>query len=305
MIRWKRALGLAPGVRRLAQRLGVSEESLQAARPLYREIRIPKKRGGHRVLHVPDDATKALQRRILHRLLARMKSHPCAFGFERGRSIAHNAAQHTGRALVLRFDVVDFFPTTRAGRIERMFLRFGWSAEAAALLTRLVTHGDGLPQGAPTSPRLSNLVNAGLDRELDGLIGRRQGRYTRYADDITVSFPENWIGEPERTGAVVRYALALRGYRMHGKEKTSVRRRHQRQVVTGLVVNRKVALSRPLRRRLRAARHHLATGRPVTFTPEQLQGWTAFENMVRRQGADTPPPWVRTRKPGRSGRWRP
>ena len=103
----------------------------------------------------------------------------------------------------------------------------------------------------------------------------------------------------------MRYALSLRGYRMHGREKTSVRRRHQRQVVTGLVVNRKVALPRDLRRRLRAARHHLATGRPATYTGAQLQGWAALESMVRVQGAETPPPWVRETRRGNPRRWRP
>ena len=301
----KRLLGLARGVKELARRLGVPEAELRGLEPSYREVRVPKKRGGTRLLHVPDDRTKALQRRVLHRLLARMDSHDAAYGFERGRSIAHNAARHVGRALVLRFDVVDFFPATRAGRIERMFLRYGWSAEAAALLARLTTHGDGLPQGAPTSPRLSNLVNAGLDEQLTGWIERRHGRYTRYADDITVSFPENWIGEPERTLATVKAAFSRRGYRLHGKEKTSVRRRHQRQVVNGLVVNRKVQLPRRLRRLLRAARHRAATGKSPTFTPEQLQGWAAFEGMVRRHGAETPEPWTRKSKNGFSDRRRP
>jgi hypothetical protein len=77
-----------------------------------------------------------------------------------------------------------------------------------------------------------------------------------------------------------------------------VRRRHQRRVVNGLVVNHHVALPRTLRRRLRAARHHAATGRPVSFTPEQLQGWGAFEPMVRVQGAERPESWVRTARSG-------
>jgi retron-type reverse transcriptase len=234
-----------------------------------------------------------------------MKSHGAAYGFEEGRSIAHNAARHTGRAIVLRFDIVDFFPSTRAGRIERMFLRFGWSTEAATLLTALVTHGGGLPQGAPTSPRLSNLVNFGLDRDLTAYIERRHGRYTRYADDVTISFPEDWRGEPERTRATVRHAVSRRGYRLHGKEKTSIRRRHQRQVVTGLVVNRAVSVPRRTRRLLRAARHRAATGGTPTLTPEQLEGWAAFESMVRAHGAETPPAWVRKRPPGNRARWRP
>jgi RNA-directed DNA polymerase len=295
--------GLGPGA--LADVLGVPEKTLREFRTAYRVVRIPKKHGGLRTLHVPDDATKDLQRRILRLLLTRMKTDVAACGFEPGRSIVDNAMPHVGRALVLRYDVVDFFTATRASRVERMFLRFGWNAEAAALITRLVTHEGGLPQGAPTSPRLSNILNARLDRELRFYISRKQGQYTRYADDITVSFPEDWIGQAERTRAIVARSFALRGYRLHGKEKTSVRRRHQRQVVTGLVVNRKVALPRTIRRRLRAARHNAARGRPVTFTPDQLQGWASFEEMVRTQSEETWEPWVRYHAPGNPGRARP
>lgn len=135
-----RVLRLAPGVGDLARRMGVSPAALRAARPQYREVRIPKRSGGMRVLHVPDAATMDLQRRLLHRVLARLPAHDTAYGFERGRSIAHNAAQHAGRAVVHRFDVVDFFPATKASRIERMFLRLGWNAEAARVLTNLTTH---------------------------------------------------------------------------------------------------------------------------------------------------------------------
>ena len=160
-------------------------------------------------------------------------------------------------------------------------------------MTKLTTHKGGLPQGAPTSPRLSNLVNAGLDRSLTERIVALQGRYSRYADDITVSFPEDRHSSVERTKSRVMAELGRRGYTMHVRRKLSVRRAYQRQVVTGLVVNVKVALPRHLRRKLRAARHHLATGRPATWTAEQLEGWGAFESMVRKQGADTPPPWER------------
>lgn len=292
---FRRTFWFAPGVTELARRLDVTPERLRTFSPVYREVRIPKRSGGVRVLHVPDANTKSLQRKILRRLLARLKSHPAAYGFETGRSIAHHAAQHTKRAIVLHFDVVDFFPTTRAERIERMFLRFGWNREAALVLTKLTTHKGGLPQGAPTSPRLSNLVNAGLDRALTKRIGELRGRHSRYADDISVSFPEDHHESVERTKARVMHELCLRGYEMHVRKKLSVRRAHQRQVVTGLVVNEKVALPRHLRRKLRAARHHLATGRPATWTEAQLRGWAAFEKMVRDQGV--PPPAEDEKRP--------
>ncbi len=275
--------GLA--VPELARRLGMPERELRSFEPRYRRATIPKRSGGVRELLVPDDATKQLQRSLLHRLLRRLRAHPAAHGFERGRSIVTNALPHAGRAVVLRADIVDFFPSTSAERVDAYFRRVGWDAEAAALLTRLTTHEGGLPQGAPTSPRLSNLVNFHLDAVLAAFAARRRAAYTRYADDISISFAKD---RPRRVrGALqkVRAVLKAKGYRMHGRKKLSIRRRHQRQVVTGLVVNDHVALPRRTRRLLRAMRHRLATTGSATLIEAQLQGWTALEGMVRRQSA--------------------
>src|SRR5205085_8948548 len=83
----------------------------------------------------------------------------------------------------------DFFPSTAAGRVHRYFRTIGWNRPAARLLTRLCTHHDGLPQGAPTSPRLSNLLNYRLDCRLTAMARKLGAGYSRYADDITLSFP--------------------------------------------------------------------------------------------------------------------
>ncbi len=164
----------------------------------------------------------------------------------------------------------------------------GWNAAAAELLTRLVTHEGGLPQGAPTSPRLANLVNYALDAHLTRYASRRYADYTRYADDITFSFDRdtNTTGRWARgILQLTRRKLKAMGYELHAG-KTTIRRRHQRQEVTGLVVNDGVRLPRRVRRRLRAIRHHIANGRAATLTEEQLAGWAAFEQMVaRRAGA--------------------
>jgi RNA-directed DNA polymerase len=278
--------GKGLGIDDLARRRGMGPRELRSFTPTYREARIPKRSGGTRRLLVPDDRTKALQRRILRRLLGRLRAHPAATGFEVGKSIVSNAFPHVGRAVVVKLDVVDFFPATAAHRLDNYFRRIGWDADAAALLVKLTTHENGLPQGAPTSPRLSNLVNFHIDSQFSALAARRRGSYTRYADDITFSFEKD---RPRRVRGVVQKArkiLAANGYLMHVRRKLSVRRAHQRQAVTGLVVNAKVALPRERRRWLRAVRHRMATGKAATITPAQLQGWEAFERMVRTQRAE-------------------
>jgi RNA-directed DNA polymerase len=264
----------------LAARLGTTADELRRAEPAYRRVRIPKKRGGFRNLDIPDDATKALQRRLLRRVLVGLSAHPAATGFEHGKTIVDNAAPHSGSHVVIRMDVVDFFPSTKSARVLRYFQWVGWGREAAEVLTKLTTWGDGLPQGAPTSPRLSNLVNYYLDVQLAAVAKSRKGRYTRYADDITISLDAD-LRVRDTIQAVVA-VLRFHGYRMHKKEKLRVMRRHQRQYVTGLVVNDTVRLPREIRRRLRATCHRLEQGLEPTQGADVAAGWISYARMVER-----------------------
>src|SRR5262249_9369852 len=154
---------------------------------------------------------------------------------------------------------------------------------AAQRLTNLCTYQGGLPQGAPTSPRLSNLLNYRLDARLTAMAARLGAHYSRYADDITLSFDQD---DRTRIRSFIRFvkrAAADEGSRVPGRRKLRIRRRHQQQRVTGLVVNAGVHLPRQTRRWLRAVEHHLRTGRSATLTPEQLAGWQAFRRMVEKQ----------------------
>lgn len=284
---WRARRGWGLGVTELARRLGIEAETLRTFEPRYHEHHVPKKRGGQRRLLIPAPDLKSLQRRILRRLLARLRAHPAAHGFEKQRSIVTNALPHIQRRVVIKLDIVDFFPTTTAARVEAYFRRVGWNAEAAGLLTRLCTYENGLPQGAPTSPRISNLVNFVFDARLQRLVQRRKGAYTRYADDLTISFPKDY---PRRVRGVIQFARRLAkalGYRIHTRGKLRILRPHQQQRVTGLVVNAKVNLPRKVRRKLRAVRHRLQIGRATTLTNSQLQGWLGLVNMIGKQSQST------------------
>jgi RNA-directed DNA polymerase len=276
----KRLLGIGKNVHRLAEWLETDVDVLRHWQPAYRETRIPKKNGGHRILHVPDDDLKALQRRILRRLLAKPRTHPAAMAYERGKSIADNARPHVGRKVVIKLDLVDFFPSCRAERVEKYFRYIGWDMEAAAVLTRLCTHKDGLPQGAPTSPRLSNLLMFGFDEALTRFVRRRKGAYTRYADDITISFPKDYPRRIRGTIQLVKRLAKPQGLMVHCRKKLLILRRHQQQRVTGIVVNEKMQLPRLVRRTLRAVEHRLKTGQEATMTREQLAGMRAYEAMI-------------------------
>jgi len=271
------------GLMDLSRRLGLAVSDLQRTPVQYDEFTLPKRGGGVRRILAPRPRLKALQRRILRRLLGRLKAHPAATGFERGKSIVTNARVHAGAAVVLRMDIRDFFPSTQSARLRAYFGAIGWGSEAVLLLLKWCTCDGGLPQGAPTSPRLSNLVNYEMDARLEGLAAALGATYTRYADDITFSFRRDQRGPVAGAIRSTKAILADYGYALHRKKKLSIRRRHQRQTVTGLVINDSVALPRETRRRLRAVRHRLATGRDATLTPQQLAGWDALESMIARQ----------------------
>lgn len=279
-----RSFGL--DINELTQRLGVPQQQLEDHSPEYRIASIPKPSGGVRRLEIPDEQTKALQRTILKRLLQALDAHPLACGFEEGASIVDAAIPHQNKRVIVKMDVRNFFESTTAERIQKWFEAIGWDSGTAALLTRLTTNEGHLPQGAPTSPRLSNLVNAPLDQALLLLARKHKGHYSRYADDITMSFDIVRGRTLRGLTQVVRRILRSYGYSMHGGKKLKVFRQNQRQQVLGLVVNSKVALPRKTRRWLRAVRHRFDQGKPITITEAQLLGWESFAEMVKTQRDD-------------------
>lgn len=276
------------GLPELARRLGVSVPELQKVPIQYNVFRIPKRTGGVRLISAPCPELKGIQKRILRRLLTRLNAHPCAMGFERGRSILTNASPHAGRDIIIRMDIQEFFPSIKSARVERFFRAIGWDKESARSLTRICTNEDALPQGAPTSPRLSNLVNIRLDARLAELARKLGIGYTRYADDLTFSLTSTPGPDAVRPGSIVHIVKAIlqdEGYNIHLHKKLRISRRHQRQVVTGLVVNDRPNLPRARRRWLRAVEHHVQTGRPATLTSQQLAGWQALRQMIEADGS--------------------
>jgi RNA-directed DNA polymerase len=267
----------------LCRRLEIDFEKLDTINIAYQQYKIPKRSGGFRQIAAPDPDLKQIQKTILRRLLDKLAVHPHVTGFQKGHSIVTNANVHVGSAVVVRMDIKDFFPRTSAKRVQKYFQAIGWDKKAANLLCKLCTHQNGLPQGAPTSPRLSNLVNFQMDARLAGLAQKIGAAYSRYADDLTCSLKTE---DRPAIAAAIRAAkmiLADYGYRLHQKKKLHIRRRHQCQKVTGLVVNEKVALPRQTRRWLRAVEHHYAIGGETSISPTQLAGWRALQNMINIQ----------------------
>ena len=228
-----------PSIGRLAEGLDVSVEGLwrltrsaswqrQAAlgEQHYGYQLLPKRSGGWRLLEVPHPYLRALQRKVLDQLVSQVPPHECACAYVRGRSVVDHARAHAGKAVILKFDLQDFFATVRASRVHASFVALGYSAAVARELMALCTtatpepvlerlRADGgltwqqamrfrdahLPQGAPTSAALANLCAFRLDTRVAGLARSLGATYTRYADDIVLSGDARLRGWADRIEA--------------------------------------------------------------------------------------------------------
>ena len=261
----------------LAQQMGITLAELRflayerrvARVNHYRRFEIAKKSGGTRIISAPMPRLKRAQYWILDNILGKIPIHDCAHGFVSGRSIVSNAGPHIGQKIVVNLDLKDFFPSISYPRIKGVFRSLGYSEQLASVLgllctetptTRvLVDHEEfyiangmrHLPQGAPTSPMLTNILCRSLDRRLDGLARQMGFCYTRYADDMTFSADESAHRKVSKLLWRAKQIVVEEGYVVHPDKQRVMRSSHQQQV-TGLVVNRKLSIDRATMKRFRA-----------------------------------------------------
>jgi retron-type reverse transcriptase len=295
-----------------------------ASRIHYVQFTVPKRSGGQRTLSAPHKALANAQQWILENIVSKLPAEPAAHGFVAGKSILTNAREHVARDVVISVDLEDFFPSITFPRVRSVFQRAGYSGAIATILALLCTECPrrtvqydgktyhvaigprGLPQGACTSPGLSNQVARRLDRRLTGLAKKFGLSYTRYADDLTCSGPlplpvrsrdaapetPEAAGKKQRQGvgyllARLRHIAEAEGFCINEK-KSRVLRRGAAQRVTGLVVNVKPSLPRRELRRLRAILHRARKEGLEAQNREHrpnfrawLEGKIAYVSMVR------------------------
>jgi len=235
-----------------------------------------------RWIEAPDAELKLIQRKLLDRVLYRSAPTKWAHGFVRGRSIVTGAEPHVGRKWVVNLDIKDFFPSVTRRQVARCIEPVCETVAEIELIANLVTRRGRLPQGAPTSPHLANLVVRRMDARLAGLAETNGWNYTRYADDMSFSGDT----APE---AIIKTATTIvrqSGFGLSA-EKTQIRGQHQRQCVTGLTVNERVAISKTQRRLLRSMLHKLEVngvsvdGRHASL--DEITGRLSFLSMVSRE----------------------
>jgi RNA-directed DNA polymerase len=237
----------------------------------YRSARLDK-RQGIRLLEVPKPRLREIQRKILRRILDRIPAHPAAHGFRKARSPRTFAIPHAERDVVISVDLRRFFPSIGFDRVVAIFEAVGYprrvAANLAALCTTVTPAGEligmdrptaarlratHLPQGAPTSPALANLAARQLDIRASGLARSVGSRYSRYADDLAFSGGADI--DVDRLLWLTSQIAHDEGFTIH-PDKTRVRRAHQRQQLTGLVVNSWPAVPREEYDNLRALLHN-------------------------------------------------
>lgn len=272
----------------------------------YTRFEIPKRSGGMRAIWAPLPTLKQAQHWILHEILERLVVHGAAHGFLSGCSIATNAAEHRNSQLLVKLDIENFFPSISWKRVKGVFRKAGYPEQIATLLALLCTEAPReivqdngktyyvalaercLPQGAPTSPALTNALCLRLDRRITGFADKTGWRYTRYADDLTFSFAADNSQEADisRLLGTVKRILGEEGFNVNVK-KTHVIRQHQAQQVTGLIVNGTQAprVSRNLKRQMRAALHNLQQGKGLKEgeSLNRLKGYAAYIAMTERE----------------------
>ncbi|HCR99162.1 MULTISPECIES: reverse transcriptase domain-containing protein [Halomonas] len=258
--------------RRLAALLGTTYPNLcltvYKVRPnnLYTTFKIAKKSGGVRTIAAPDKRLIYLQDKLKSLLEELYSPHPAATAFIKDRGIIYNASPHVGKALVFNIDLADFYGHINFGRVRGLLSAppYNLRPDTSQLIATICCLNGSIPQGAPTSPVLSNMISRQLDRRLSLLAKKNHAFYTRYADDITFSFRNNnFEGVCFSVNGVFQPSSELiklvekSGFYLN-KQKTRGEVSRSRQVVTGLKVNKKINVDRRYVRTTKAMIHALS-----------------------------------------------
>ena len=273
----------------------------------YHRFNIPKKDGSPRIIAAPKTYLRNVQTWINAEILAQIELENAATAFRKERNILDNANPHCDRGLVIRVDLKDFFFSITFPRVRGFFESLGYNSGISTVLALLCTDTDRkkisyksrdwfvsegirrLPQGATTSPALSNLIVRKLDRRINGLLNSidKDWVYTRYADDLVISHPST----DTSVGKVIRglkTIIKAEGFLVNEK-KTAVMRDPNRQMITGLLLNnKKPRIPRAYLKKVRAMLHKADKLFQEGATPEnihEIKGKLSFINMVMPEHA--------------------
>ncbi len=271
----------------------------------YKRFYLAKKSGGKRLISAPMPILKNAQYWILEHILYKISPTESAHGFVPERSIITNAQAHVGQDVVINIDLKDFFPSLDYKRVKGLFQTFGYSQQIATILALICTEPeveqvaiDGkiyfvatserrLPQGAPSSPAITNLICYGLDHRFVGIAKKFGFQYSRYADDLTFSAKGDGKKIVGQLLWSVKQVIEDEGFTIY-PDKLSVMRKGSQQKVTGIVVNDKMGIDRNELRKFRALIHQIGqtgivgkTFRQGVDLENSMRGYAEFISMVK------------------------
>lgn len=254
----------------------------------YKEIQLPKKGNGFRSIFCPSKEMKAVQAWILRNILDKVQISDSATGFCKGKNVLDNVNLHKNNRFILCLDIENFFPSIPYAKVYNVFKSIGYSSHLSHILTSLCTCKDILPQGAVTSPALSNIICIRLDKRIRNYVGKFNITYTRYADDLIFSSTSHRI-----LFRIKKFVIAIlrnEGFKLN-KSKTRVMGPCRQRKVTGLVISdNSVGIGRKRKRVLRATIHHFVKNKLPNAKKEKMRnhinGWFAYLKSVDPKGRE-------------------
>lgn len=269
----------------------------------YKQFQIPKKAGGHRKISSPMPKLKDAQHWILQNILNLLPVHINAHGFAKDKSILSNALPHVKKQVLINIDLKDFFPSIHYPRIKGMFRALGYNEKIATVFALICTESEtdqveldgktyfvksgnrALPQGAPTSPAITNYLCRRLDARFTGLAKKYKFAYTRYADDLTFSCEVYDAGEFKKFLGFVKKTIKSENFTIH-PDKFKVLRKGSKQEVTGIVVNEKPSIERKKLKKFRATLYQVEKngieGRNWNYSPNFLASIKGYANFINQ-----------------------
>lgn len=268
----------------------------------YNTLEIPKKNGDTRTICVPNKNLKKVQKKLYNKLSTyydEIKTQnnftsKISHGFEKNRSIVTNAEVHKNKRYVVNLDLLDFFPSINFGRVRSYFIKnnyFEINDDIATILAQLTCYKGTLPQGAPTSPLIANMICNIMDIRILKIAKKYRLDYTRYADDLTFSTNNKYfLNDYDKFLEDIKNIIHRSGFELNSK-KTRLLFSNSRQEVTGLVVNKKISVPKEYYKNTRAMAHSLYKNGYFLIddevgTIEQLEGGFSFINQINLYNID-------------------
>ena len=268
----------------------------------YNTLEIPKKNGDTRTICVPNKNLKKVQKKLYNKLSTyydEIKTQnnftsKISHGFEKNRSIVTNAEVHKNKRYVVNLDLLDFFPSINFGRVRSYFIKnnyFEINDDIATILAQLTCYKGTLPQGAPTSPLIANMICNIMDIRILKIAKKYRLDYTRYADDLTFSTNNKYfLNDYDKFLEDIKNIIHRSGFELNSK-KTRLLFSNSRQEVTGLVVNKKISVPKEYYKNTRAMAHSLYKNGYFLIddevgTIEPLEGRFSFINQINLYNID-------------------